>query len=221
MSAIARLYNFVNGTASNADQVDAEFDQIISFLTNSVVHRDGTTAMTGALTLPGDPTLNLQAATKQYVDLMVSAPALPGVVCMYGGVAAPTGWLLCQGQAINRATYAVLFAAIGTTHGAGDGSTTFNVPDMKGRVPVGVGQGAGLVGVWTPNLKYGSEFLAQHSHTFTEVGVQQFPLGKQGGDATIGLPYGTNYNATAVAGNGDPYGYNYQPGLGINFIIKT
>lgn len=58
---------------------------------------------------------------------------------------APTGYLLCQGQAISRTTYAVLFAAIGTTHGNGDGTTTFNLPDLRGRVPVGVDAGANRV----------------------------------------------------------------------------
>jgi microcystin-dependent protein len=50
---------------------------------------------------------------------------------------APTGWLLCNGSAVSRTTYADLFTAIGTTYGVGDGSTTFNIPDLRGRVPVG------------------------------------------------------------------------------------
>jgi microcystin-dependent protein len=62
-----------------------------------------------------------------------------------GGVAtatgAPTGWILCDGSAVGRLAYASLFAVIGTTYGAGDGSTTFNLPDLRGRVPLGVGTG--------------------------------------------------------------------------------
>lgn len=50
----------------------------------------------------------------------------------------PAGWLICDGQAVSRTTYADLFAIIGTTYGAGNGSTTFNVPDLRGRVPVGL-----------------------------------------------------------------------------------
>jgi microcystin-dependent protein len=57
--------------------------------------------------------------------------------------AAPDGWLMCEGQAVNRATYKSLFEAIGTTYGKGDGGTTFNVPDLRGRVPVGVDGAAG------------------------------------------------------------------------------
>lgn len=54
------------------------------------------------------------------------------------GTTAPTGWLLCFGQAVSRTTYAALFAAIGTTYGAGNGTTTFNLPDMRGRVAAGL-----------------------------------------------------------------------------------
>lgn len=60
-----------------------------------------------------------------------------GIISMFAGTTAPTGWLLCYGQAISRTTYAALYAAIGTTHGAGDGTTTFNVPDLRGRVVAG------------------------------------------------------------------------------------
>jgi microcystin-dependent protein len=60
-----------------------------------------------------------------------------GVILPYGGSAAPTGWLLAYGQAVSRTTYAALFAVYSTTYGVGDGSTTFNVPDLRGRVPAG------------------------------------------------------------------------------------
>ena len=60
-----------------------------------------------------------------------------GTVVSFGGTTAPAGWLLCYGQAISRTTYAALFAVISTTYGAGDGSTTFNLPDCRGRLPLG------------------------------------------------------------------------------------
>lgn len=60
-----------------------------------------------------------------------------------GSVAPPAGWLLCDGSAVSRTTYADLFAAVSTTYGVGDGSTTFNVPDMRGRVAVGLNPGGG------------------------------------------------------------------------------
>lgn len=64
-----------------------------------------------------------------------------GRIEQYGGASAPTGWLECDGSAVNRTTYARLFTAISTTWGVGDGSTTFNVPDFRGRVLVGKGTG--------------------------------------------------------------------------------
>ena len=61
-----------------------------------------------------------------------AVPVMPvGCVIPFAGAAAPTGWLLCQGQAVSRTTYAQLFSVIGTTYGSGDGSTTFNLPDMR------------------------------------------------------------------------------------------
>lgn len=59
-----------------------------------------------------------------------------GAILDWGGALAPTGWLVCDGRAISRATYAALFAAIGATYGAGDNSTTFNLPDFRGRTSV-------------------------------------------------------------------------------------
>lgn len=60
-----------------------------------------------------------------------------GIMVDYAGVNAPTGWLMCYGQEISRITYANLFAAVGTTFGAGDGSTTFLLPDARGRALAG------------------------------------------------------------------------------------
>jgi microcystin-dependent protein len=71
-------------------------------------------------------------------DLQFTGQQVPaGAVMDYAGPTAPAGWLLCYGQAISRTTYALLYAAIGTSYGAGDGSTTFNVPDFRGRVGAG------------------------------------------------------------------------------------
>lgn len=67
-----------------------------------------------------------------------------GTVEMFAGSAAPTGYLFCTGATVSRTTYAALFAVIGTAFGAGDGSTTFGLPDMRGRAPIGVGTGTGL-----------------------------------------------------------------------------
>jgi microcystin-dependent protein len=71
-------------------------------------------------------------------SLWKNEPAAPaGVINQYAGTSAPTGYLLCNGSAISRTTYANLFAVLGTTYGAGNGSTTFNIPDLQTRIPVG------------------------------------------------------------------------------------
>ena len=61
-----------------------------------------------------------------------------GSIIEYGGTTAPEGWLLCDGSAVSRTTYASLFSTIGTSFGTGDGSTTFNIPNKKGKVGVGL-----------------------------------------------------------------------------------
>ena len=65
----------------------------------------------------------------------MSEPA--GIIMPFAGSTAPQGYLLCDGSAVDRSTYATLFGVIGTTYGEGDGSTTFNVPDLSGRVVIG------------------------------------------------------------------------------------
>lgn len=71
----------------------------------------------------------------------VQAPA--GSIIMYGGTSAPSGWLMCNGQAVSRSTYSRLFAVIGEAFGEGNNTTTFNVPDLRGRFPRGVDDGTG------------------------------------------------------------------------------
>ena len=109
----------------------------------------------------------------------------PGMIFDYGGSTAPTGYLLCYGQAVSRTTYAALFAVLSTTYGTGDGSTTFNLPDYRGRVSAGkddmggtsanrlTNQSGGLDGD-TLGATGGSEThtltegqLASHTHTGT------------------------------------------------------
>ena len=105
---------------------------------------------------------------------VVQSEILPaGSLMQFAGTNAPTGWLICDGSAISRSTYANLFAVIGTTYGAGNGSTTFNLPDMRGRTPIGVGQGSGLTdrslgdsdGEETHILT--SSEMPAHNHTFS------------------------------------------------------
>jgi hypothetical protein len=84
---------------------------------------------------PTDSTYWSQIPT--YTDLPDPIPA--GVILTFGGSTVPEGFLLCNGAAISRTTYAKLFAAIGTLYGAGDGATTFNLPDMRDKFAEGAG----------------------------------------------------------------------------------
>lgn len=70
-------------------------------------------------------------------DARLNGVAPIGSVLPYGGTSAPANWLLCDGTAISRTTYASLFAVLGTAYGAGNGTTTFNLPNLRGRFPLG------------------------------------------------------------------------------------
>lgn len=101
-----------------------------------------------------------------------------GSIMPYAGTSSPDGWLLCAGQAVSRTAYPLLYTIIGTTYGVGDGSTTFNVPDMRGRTPVGLdnmnGSDAGvLTSANTLGLTTGAEKVTltsteMPSHTHTQ-----------------------------------------------------
>lgn len=66
-------------------------------------------------------------------QILLGSVIPPGTIQAFGGGAVPDGWLLCDGATVNRTTYSALFAAVGTAHGSGDGSTTFHLPDLRGR----------------------------------------------------------------------------------------
>ena len=90
--------------------------------------------------LPDKPSINgvILVGDIDGDDLMLCPVDEAGVIQMYAGTTPPDGWLLCDGSAVSRTTYAALFAVIGTTYGAGDGSTTFNLPDLRGLQPYAV-----------------------------------------------------------------------------------
>jgi microcystin-dependent protein len=104
-----------------------------------------------------------------------------GMLAPYGGSTEPAGWVFCYGQAISRTTYATLFAAIGTNFGIGDGSTTFNVPDARGRALFGrddmggvaanrlTNAISGVTGI-TLGASGGDQRVQTHNHTVTDGG---------------------------------------------------
>lgn len=135
-------------------------------------------------------------------------------------------WLLCDGAAVSRSTYAALFALIGVTYGSGNGSTTFNLPDFRGRSPAGAGQlsypGGGTGDTLVIATKYGSQYnaltssnLPPHSHT-----VQAQTAG--GVSAANTFTRGTHLAAavsTSVVGSGDNFVIQ-SPVLTVNFYIR-
>ncbi|MBU2553266.1 MAG: phage tail protein [Bacteroidetes bacterium] len=96
----------------------------------------------------------------------VTTPA--GIISQFAGASAPDGYLLCQGQAVSRTTYAALFQVISTTYGSGDGSTTFNLPDLRTRVPVGLNSTGTFNAL---NNKGGAE-----THTITQAQLPNYTL---------------------------------------------
>lgn len=132
--------NSVSNIATMLNQViTSQGGTISGDLTTNKTTVNGAATFGSTATLNADPTTALQAATKQYVDNKVVIAAPPGVIEQYSGASAPTGWLLCNGSAVSRTTYADLYNAIGTIYGGGDGSTTFNLPNPKDRFILGKG----------------------------------------------------------------------------------
>jgi microcystin-dependent protein len=107
--------------------------------TNVVLASVPINSTNGNVAIAGNATVGGNLAVTGNITVAGGDIIQPGVIWEYGGAAAPTGWLLCNGAAVSRTTYAALFAIIGTTYGSGDGSTTFNVPDRRDRVGVGAG----------------------------------------------------------------------------------
>ncbi len=97
---------------------------------------DGSRPFTGVVT-GVDPTVAGELATKFYADTVLSTVPVGGVFWWASAGAGPAGFLLADGSAVSRTTYDLLFAAIGETYGVGDGSTTFNLPDLRGRMIMG------------------------------------------------------------------------------------
>ena len=127
---------------------------------------------------------NYVIATKgTFPSRNLSSDPLIGSVAMFGGSFAPTGWEFCEGQSLKISDYPDLFKLIGTTYG-GDGQTTFNLPDLVGRVPIGVGSGPGLDPIELGGV-YGSETTTlpqapEHHHS-----TDGTSTGSSGGEAKL------------------------------------
>lgn len=167
-SGTARMV--ISADATNST-IDVKADRNLVVKTNAttiLTVNDADVTATVPVVLPAAPTTTLQAATKGYVDGLTGAPA--GIISAFAGGTAPTGWLACNGAAVSRTTYATLFAAIGTTWGAGDGVNTFNLPDLRGMFlrgtgTNGTGSSSGTVGPAVGT--YNADTYLNHNHTAT------------------------------------------------------
>ena len=153
--------------------------------------------------------------------------------------AVPSGFLNCDGGAVSRATYATLFAIIGTTYGSGNGSTTFNTPDLQDNVPVGRSgtktlastggantvSSTGNIGGSTANASLSEAQLASHTHTLgagpSTAGIVNPPNGATayGNTSNAGSSSGHAHNMSATF-SGDATSV-VQPYLTLKYIIKT
>jgi microcystin-dependent protein len=163
-----------------------------------------------------------------------------GSIMLFAGNFAPRGWMLCAGQTLAIAQYQALFSLLGTYYG-GNGTTTFMLPDLRSRVPVGAGQGNGLTN-WNLGESQGVENVAllstqmpAHNHT-VNVGTSaaNSPAASNNylavananlsGDPVTVNTYNGTPNATlaanslSIAGQGQPHN-NLQPSLALNYII--
>lgn len=173
--------------------------------------------------------------TQAQLAALTGAPSLPtGGVIPFAALTAPAGWLNCNGSAVNRTAYAALFAVIGVTYGVGDGSTTFNVPDIRGRVVAGY-DNSNATGRLTgsPTGGVSAAVIAnaggEEGHTLTSAEVPatavlgtvgQQILSNAGNGTQSGSGGGGPDANAAVQGGGGAHN-TVQPTLIMNYIIKT
>jgi len=162
-------------------------------------------------TVPAGASLDVTCSGSAWYTMRGASISPTGTVADYAGSSVPSGWLECAGTAVSRTTYAALFAAIGTTWGSGDGSTTFNLPDFRGRARIGKGTGSGLTarslaatgGVETHPLteaELATHTHVQTSHNHQQQGVRAVALGTAVPlNMFTGASGSGSYNATATA----------------------
>lgn len=154
---------------------------------------------------------------KKWMD-KVNQTILIGEIKPYAGSNEPTGWLKCDGRAVSRTDYSALFNVIGTTYGSGDESTTFNLPDLRGRFPLGTGEGTATGHTnHTLGQMGGNENLIVPSHDHSIPGY--WSTGS--GSSTAYMTSGNRSRESRRTGSSgsSATGANMPPYIGLNFII--
>jgi microcystin-dependent protein len=204
------------GIGIEANRHDAQDNDFATGINNCLA-KDGTNAATGNLDLGNKKVTNLAGGTANGDGINVAqlnALIPPGSVITTAATSAPSGWLLCDGTAVNRTTYAALFAVISTTYGAGDGSTTFNLPDLRRRTPVGVGASDSVA--TTDGVAYASRSATQthsippHYHgmgTGADLNITSSGSGTTGNDSpdhthNIGIGFTATDKGWTITGAG-------------------
>ncbi|MDE2040723.1 MAG: tail fiber protein [Elusimicrobia bacterium] len=198
----SQIHNLGAGTASsdavNLGQLGSYLPLTGGTLTGALAAGAGLTAPTMA---PGDNSTNaattafVQAAGVSLLAVAVATAAPTGAVVLFAMSSAPSGFLACNGAAVSRSTYAALFAAIGTTFGSGDGSTTFNLPDLRGEFVRGWDNGRGI----DAGRAFGSEQLdaiGSHTHSITAGGGSSGPRSYISVDTDLSDPQPKTTGAT-------------------------
>ena len=171
----------------------------------TLTHNSTTVNLPGAAnitTAAGDTAIavpNLAGTGWNVVNYQLATPILAvpaGTVVHVAMSSAPTGYLKCNGAAVSRTTYAALFAAIGTTFGTGDGSTTFNLPELRGEFIRGLDDSRGVDAARALGSAQSSANLS-HSHTLTDPGHDHDETINNGGSAGMG-----NLGAKAITNSG-------------------
>lgn len=163
-----------------------------------------------------------------WIDFTTAALAsLTGAVQSFARSTAPSGWLKCNGAAVSRATYSALFAVIGTTFGAGDGSTTFNLPELRAEFIRGIDDGRGIVPTLTLGVAQG-QTVQSHSHPIKMQranGTGSTPMPAVNG-GNNNFPFNANGESTLYSeptGSTDPTGSTETKprNVGLLYCIKT
>lgn len=173
-------------------------------------------------------------ATESYVTSSVSSAIPTGSVMPFAGTTEPSGWLLCFGQEVSRTTYASLFAIISTTYGVGNGSTTFNLPDLRGRVVAGQDDMGGTSANRLTNQSGGLDGdvlgatggAETHTLTIAQMPAHTHTVANTLIPGSIGTLSNTSLvrqisNTTSGSTGGGGAHNNVQPTIILNYIIKV